>query len=50
METNNISNDYVFAHLTDKFDDVPSDVIFDVCTKFNWKCKLFLCLVKLTIF
>lgn len=49
MESNNNNiNDGVFALLTDKFgDDVPSDVVFDVCTKFNWKCKLVFYFVNL---
>lgn len=42
MESNNnISNDGIFALLTFNFgDEIESEVIFKVCTKFNWNCEL----------
>lgn len=40
---NNISNDGLLAFLTDKFgDDIPSDEIFGICSKLNWKCKFYI--------
>lgn len=43
MESNNnIYNDGVFAALTFDFgDEIESEVIFRVCTKFNWNCKFY---------
>lgn len=39
---NNISNDGVLAILIHEFgDEIQSDVLFEVCTKFNWNCKLY---------
>lgn len=42
MATDNIGNDDVFAQLTELFGELLSaDLILNVCTTYNWKCKFF---------